>query len=81
MRKGLAFISLEKSNIDGVVLAQKLYNPLRSSDDFLSVILIQRGEYDFVVWNHNAQTNGFFNGAYSPSEITSWKSFNNRGRV
>ena len=63
----------------GPILAQKLYNPGHFGDDFLSVVLVHRGENDFVVWVHNAQTNGFSCGDYYTDETKAWDCFNNRG--
>jgi hypothetical protein len=79
MRKGLAPFNPAKANIAGVILAQKLYNPLCESDDFLSVVLIQRADDDFVVWTHNAQSGGYSCGSYSDSQRLSWDEFNRRG--
>ena len=80
MRKGLVQFSPKQKNIKGVLLGHKLYNPACESDDFISVVLIQR-EDDFVVWNYNAQTGGYCNGGYHGKLIHAWQDFNNRGFV
>lgn len=77
MRQGMSSIV---GTSKGVVLAQKLYNPKCESDDFLSVVLIQRGKSDFVTWVHNAQVGSFFEGNYESSQEAAWDTFNLRGR-
>ena len=83
MRTGLTSV-VDTSK--GVVLAQKLYNPLCPSDDFLSIALIQVKKKEWIVWNHNSQNGGFtdgsfFQGDYFTNEKEAWDCFNRRGRV
>ncbi len=82
MRKGQAHLNLEQKNISGVILAQKLLNPLITSDDFLSVVLIQRFSEEgsnFAIWTHNAEFDGFSNGYYTNSVEWAFQEFNRRG--
>lgn len=83
MRKGLTRI---KETSRGKVLAQKLYNPLCVSDDFLSVVLFERfntkrDKTEWVVWNHNSEQDGYFSGGYYTDQSGAWADFNSRGFV
>jgi len=65
----------------GLLLAQKLYNPFCESDDFLSVVLIDRADRTgrYVVWTYNSQTNGMSGGQYFTSLDDAMKEFSERG--
>jgi len=82
MRTGI--VSIQDPS-HGILLAQKLFNPLCESDDFLSIVLFERrcesniGKSEWVVWNHNAQSGGCFSGGYHSTQFKAWADFNSRG--